>query len=81
MARFKYIDTQPKLIPVDLAQQLLPGTFEHALHHLLDRAIDLSHFDARYRNDETGTPRLSAGHAPPGGAVRVRAGHREQSGD
>jgi transposase len=56
MARYKYIDTQPKLIPVDLAAQLLPGSFEHALNHLLDRAVDLSHFDARFRNDETGAP-------------------------
>lgn len=54
MARYKYIDTQPKLIPVDLTAQLLPGTFEHALHHLLDHAIDLTPFDARYRNDLTG---------------------------
>ena len=56
MARYKYIDTQPKLIPVDLAAQLLPGTFEHALNHLLDHAVDLSHFDARFQNDETGAP-------------------------
>jgi transposase len=39
---------------VDLERQLLPGTFEHALNHLLDHAIDLSCFDARFRNDETG---------------------------
>ena len=43
----------------DLARQLLPGTFEHALHHLLDLAIDLSHFDARFRNDTTGAPAYS----------------------
>src|SRR3990170_1799161 len=56
MPRYKYIDTQPKLLPVDLARQLLPGTFEHAVNHLLDHAIDLSGFDTRFRNDETGTP-------------------------
>jgi len=56
MARYKYIDTSPRLLPVDLAQQLLPGTFEHAVNHLLDGPIDLSHFDARFRNDETGAP-------------------------
>ena len=56
MARYKYIDTQPKLIPVDLSRQLLPGTFEHALNHLLDHEVDLSHFDARFRNDATGAP-------------------------
>ena len=56
MARYKYIDTNPRFLAVDLARQLLPGTFEHALNHLLDHAIDLSHFDARFRNDETGAP-------------------------
>ncbi len=54
MARYKHIDTSPRLLPVDLAQQLLPGTFEHALNHLLDHEIDLSCFDARFCNDETG---------------------------
>ena len=47
MARYKPIDTQPKLLPVDLAAQLLPGTFEHALHHLLEHAIDLTPVDTR----------------------------------
>ena len=56
MARYKYIDTNPRFLAVDLARQLLPGTFEHALNHLLDHAIDLSRFDARFRNDETGAP-------------------------
>ena len=56
MAKYKHIDTQPRLIAVDLARQLLPGTFEHALHHLVEHELDLSHFDARFRNDETGAP-------------------------
>ena len=56
MARYKYIDTNPRFLPVDLARQLLPGTFEHALHHLLDHELDLTGFDARFRNDETGAP-------------------------
>jgi len=30
MARYKYIDTNPRFLAVDLAKQLLPGTFEHA---------------------------------------------------
>lgn len=54
MARYKYIDTNPRFLAVDLARQLLPGTFEHALNYLLDHAIDLSAFDARFRNDATG---------------------------
>ena len=56
MARYKYIDTSPRFIPIDLARQLLPGTFEHAVNHLLEHAIDLTHFDARFRNDVTGAP-------------------------
>jgi transposase len=54
MARYKHIDTSPRLIAVDLERQLLPGTFEHALNHLVDRELDLSRFDARYKNDLTG---------------------------
>lgn len=56
MARYKHIATDPKFIPVDLARQLLPGTFEHAVNYLIDHELDLSGFDARYRNDETGAP-------------------------
>lgn len=56
MARFKYIDTGPRLLSVVLAQQLIPGTFERALHHLLDNEIDLSRLEALYRNDENGAP-------------------------
>ena len=56
MARYKYIDTNPKFLAVDLARQLLPGTFEHAVNHLLDHAIDLSSFDTRFQNDATGAP-------------------------
>ena len=51
----KYIDTHPRLA-VDRSRQWLSGTFELALNHLLDQAIDLSHFDARCKNDETGAP-------------------------
>lgn len=54
MARYKVIDTSPRFIALDLERQLLPGTFEHALNHLLDHEIDLSALDARYRNDAIG---------------------------
>jgi len=54
MARYKHIDTSPRFLAVDLKRQLLPGTFEHALDHLLDHEIDLSALDARFKNDETG---------------------------
>ena len=61
MARYKHVDTQPTFLPVDLAAQLLPGTFEHALHHLLEHALDLTPFAAPYRSDAKGAPAY-----PPG---------------
>jgi len=54
MARYKHIDTSPRFLAVDLQQQLLPGTFEHALSYLIDKELDLSRFDARFKNDATG---------------------------
>jgi transposase len=46
----------PKLIPVDFARQILPGSFEYALCYLIAHEMDLAEFDARYRNDEGGAP-------------------------
>lgn len=69
MARYKTIDTSPCFIAVDLERQLLPGTFEHALNHLIDHELDLSGFDTRYRNDLTGPlPTLRKIAVPHGGA-------------
>lgn len=57
MARYKQYDyTQGKFIPIHFDKQILPGTFEHTLHYLIDNEIDLSVFDLRYRNDDTGAP-------------------------
>ena len=57
MARYKYIDTNPRFLAVDLAKQLLPGTIEHAVHHLFEHELDLTAFDARFQNDLTGAIR------------------------
>lgn len=55
MARYKpYSYAQGKFIPVHFAKQILPGTFEYTLNHLIDHELDLSLFDARFRNDQTG---------------------------
>ncbi|MBI4680098.1 MAG: transposase [Nitrospirae bacterium] len=57
MARYKEYDySQGKFIPIHFDKQILPGTFEYTLHYLIDNEIDLSVFDLRYRNDETGAP-------------------------
>ena len=47
MPRFKPVDYSPRLLAVDLAQQLTLGSFEYALHHLLDGEIDLQDIEAR----------------------------------
>lgn len=49
----------PRLLPVDLQTQLVPGLFAQAMHHLVDQ-LDLSAFDGHYRNDDNGAP----AHAP-----------------
>ncbi|MFN0040156.1 MAG: hypothetical protein ACKVP2_11640 [Burkholderiales bacterium] len=58
MPRFKPIDRGKKLLPIDLSVQLLPGTFEHALSHLIDHELDLRVLDDRFRNDDDGAPAL-----------------------
>ena len=55
MARYKdYSYEQTKLIPIAFSQQILPGTFEYTLNYLIDNEFDLSPFEQRYHNDETG---------------------------
>jgi transposase len=57
MARYKEYDyRQGKLIPISFDKQILPGTFEYTLNYLIDKELDLSIFDARYTNDDTGAP-------------------------
>jgi transposase len=57
MARFKeYSYEQTKLIPIAFSHQILPGTFEYTLNYLIDNEFDLSVFERRYHNDETGAP-------------------------
>lgn len=54
MAKYKHYDySQNALIPVNLEEQLTSGTLEFAIHTLVDR-MDMSIFDHRYKNDETG---------------------------
>lgn len=55
MARYKVVDMSPRFLPVVLDDQLVPGTFAHAVHHLVD-GLDLADFDAHYRNDANGAP-------------------------
>ena len=57
MARYRdYSYEQTKLIPIAFSNQILPGTFEYTLNYLIDNEFDLSRFELRYHNDETGAP-------------------------
>ncbi len=56
MARFKVVNMSPRFLPVVLEQQLVPGTFEFALHTLIDSEFDLSALAAKFRNDTSGAP-------------------------
>lgn len=55
MAKYKrYNYSQTVMIPVSLEDQLMPGTIEFAIHTLVEERMDVSRFDERYGNDETG---------------------------
>jgi transposase len=57
VARYKdYSYAQGKFIPIHFGKQIIPGTFEHTLNHLIDHELDLSAFDDCYRNDDGGAP-------------------------
>ena len=55
MAKFKACnEDQLVMLPISLQDQLVAGTLEHTLSQLVEKHIDLSVFDARYNNDESG---------------------------
>ncbi len=57
MARYReYSYEQSLMLPLRLADQLQPGTFEYTVSFLVDNEIDLTVFESRYENDETGAP-------------------------
>lgn len=45
---------QMVMIPLSLQNQLQPGTLEYTIHELVEKHIDLSVFESRYQNDNTG---------------------------
>ena len=55
MPRYKPVNLQQDaFVPIRFDRQILPGTFEYALHHLLEETVDLLAFDAHYANDTLG---------------------------
>jgi len=51
-----YDYSQSSMVVINFQDQLQPGTFEHAIHYLIDNKLDLSVFYPRFRNEETGRP-------------------------
>lgn len=55
MAKHQHYDYKQSVIePIFLEDQLLPGTLEYAIHYIVEERLDMSIFDARYKNDTTG---------------------------
>lgn len=55
MPKFKTYDYRQRvLLPVSLEDQLMPGTLEFSIHTLVEKRLDMSIFEGKYRNDETG---------------------------
>lgn len=55
MARYKKYDyKQMVLLPISLEEQIVPGTLEFAIHTVVESKMDLSVFDEKFNNDETG---------------------------
>ncbi len=45
---------QGAFVAIHFDEQILPGTFEYALHHLMEHKVDLSAFDDHYHNAKRG---------------------------
>jgi len=55
MAKYKHYDyDQMIMLPISLENQLTPGTLEFGIHTVVETCMDLSLFDEKYKNDETG---------------------------
>jgi transposase/IS5 family transposase len=55
MAKYKQYDyDQMIMLPISLEDQLTPGTLEFGIHTVVETCMDLSCFDEKYKNDETG---------------------------
>jgi transposase len=66
MPRYRDLDfNQGLFLDINLKAQLLPGTFEFTLNHLIDQ-MDLSDFDAAYHNDVKGAPAY-----PPSALIKI----------
>jgi len=61
MARLKDVKRGLAMLVLDFDRQLEPGSFEHALCHMVDQELDLTGLLARIRNDDAGAPAYDPG--------------------
>jgi transposase len=60
MPRYKAYDyDQLVMLPISLEHQLEPGTLEYTLNELVENKLDLSVFEERYQNDDTGATAIN----------------------
>ncbi len=53
-----YDHNQSSMVVINYQDQLQAGTFEHAVHYLIENTLDLSVFYPRYNNDDNGRPAI-----------------------
>ena len=51
-----YDYNQSVMLAINFEDQLQPGSFEHAIHYLINNRLDLSVFYPRFNNDDAGRP-------------------------
>jgi transposase len=51
-----YDYNQSSMVVINYLDQLVPGTFEYAIHHLIENKLDLSVFYPKFKNDDGGRP-------------------------
>ena len=56
MARLKEVKRGLMMLVLDFDKQLEPGSFEHALCHMVEQELDLTGLLSRIRNDDGGAP-------------------------
>jgi transposase len=54
------------MIPISYEEQIVPGTFEHAIDYIIDNRIDVTSLSEHLCNDETGAPAY-----PPGLLLKI----------
>ena len=47
---------QSAMVVINYLEQLQPGTFEHAIHYLIDHKLDLSISHCKYQNEDKDRP-------------------------